>query len=61
MAKKKTAEVLKKVHVGARVSPDILAAMQVMADADDRTLSYMVEKAIREFVDRHKKGTHKAG
>jgi predicted HicB family RNase H-like nuclease len=43
----------KKVGLAARVDPQLLVALQRMATADDRTLSYMVEKAIRDFVERH--------
>lgn len=43
----------KKAALGARVDPALLAALQAMADEDDRTVSYMVEKAVREFIERH--------
>lgn len=43
----------KKVQIGARVDPKLFAAMSDLADADDRTLSYMVERAVQEYVARH--------
>lgn len=50
MPRKPAPESAKKVGLAARVDPALIAALQELADADDRTLSYMVEKAIREFV-----------
>lgn len=43
----------KKLPVAARVHPSILQSLLDMAAADDRKLAYMVEKALREFVERH--------
>lgn len=43
----------KRSPVTARVLDRVIDALQAMADADDRTLSYMIEKALREFVERH--------
>ena len=43
----------KRAPLGARVYPDLIESLQAIARADDRTLSYMVERAIREFVERH--------
>lgn len=43
----------KKIHVAARVEPKIVDALLSLAGADDRTLSYMIEKAMREYVERN--------
>lgn len=51
MPRKPLAESQKKAGLAARVDPTLIAALQVLADEDDRTLSYMVEKAIREYVE----------
>lgn len=51
----------KKVGLAARVDPALLAGIQALAEADDRTLSYMVEKAIREFVEKHRGKVGHAG
>lgn len=53
MPRKPTPEADKKVPIGARVDPHALSALAELARADDRTLSYMIEKAIREYVERH--------
>jgi hypothetical protein len=45
----------KRAPVGARVLPSLIAAVQELADADQRTFSFMVEKALRELVERHGK------
>jgi predicted transcriptional regulator len=39
--------------VVACIKPSLKSALQELAVADERTLSQMVERAIREYVDRH--------
>lgn len=51
----------KKLPVAARVHPVIFHALMDMAVADDRKLAYMVEKALREFVERHGRGSGGGG
>ena len=41
------------IPLNSRVHPILLAKLKAIARADDRTLSYMVERAVREFVERH--------
>ena len=53
MARKALPESEKKGYAAARVSNQLLAALSEMARADQRTLSFMIEKALREFVERH--------
>ena len=41
----------KKVGIAARVDPALLAELEDIARADERTVSFMVEKAIRMLVE----------
>jgi predicted transcriptional regulator len=43
----------KKQPIGARLRPDMLERLQALADADRRTLSFMVEEAVREYLAKH--------
>lgn len=45
----------KRVPLGARILPHLIDALHELAAADERTLSQMVERAIREYVERHGK------
>jgi hypothetical protein len=55
MPRKPAVENEKKLPVAARLAPSVLEAMQILADADERTLSFMIERAVREYVERHAK------
>lgn len=44
-----------RIPLNARVNQSLLDEMKALARADRRTLSYMVERAIREYVERHGK------
>lgn len=48
MAEKKPKE-----PISARIAADLVRRLTAMAEADERTFSYMVERAIREFLDLH--------
>ncbi len=39
-----------KKYVGVRIPPDILAALGKLALADDRTVSYMINKILAEYL-----------
>jgi len=43
----------KKVNISARIDPHLLERIEAMADADERSVSYFVEKALREWLDLH--------
>jgi hypothetical protein len=43
----------KKITVSARVQPSVLDALERIANADDRKVAYVIEKAIREYVARN--------
>ena len=43
----------KRAHLGARVLPSLIDALKELGEADRRTLSFMVEAAIAEYVERH--------
>jgi hypothetical protein len=43
----------KKVTVSARILPAVLTALERIAQDDDRKLAYVIEKAIREYVEKH--------
>jgi hypothetical protein len=47
MAKRNAPEVGKKEPIAARVAPDLLAWLEGVAHEQERSLSFMVEKAIR--------------
>lgn len=53
MPKRNMPESEKKVAAGARFKPAVLAALQALADADQRTLSFMIEKAVNEYVEKN--------
>lgn len=55
MPRKPLPESEKKVPVAARVDPAVFNVFVELARDDDRTISYMVEKAMREFADRRSK------
>ena len=39
----------------ARITKSLMQRLTAIATADDRTISYVVEKAIELFVDQHEK------
>jgi predicted transcriptional regulator len=47
-------ESAQKAHLTVRVSADALAKLQQMAKEQDRSVSYLVDKAVVEFVERHR-------
>lgn len=51
--KKPREETAPKVVLTARVDQNVLERLRALALADDRTLSYMAERAIKEYVERH--------
>jgi hypothetical protein len=55
MPRKQLPESEKRVGVAARIYPSLIEALQELGREDDRTFSYMVERAIREYVERHGK------
>jgi hypothetical protein len=48
----------KKVPVASRIERSIFDRLQAMATADDRNLSYMIEKAIKFFLDAQDDSPH---
>ena len=42
-----------KRHLSVRLDRLLLAKLQVHADSQDRSLAYMIERAVAEFLDRH--------
>lgn len=54
MPRKPLPEVEKKVGLAARVYPSLLKELEEMGEADDRTISYMVDKAIRYYLEHHR-------
>lgn len=46
-------EVTQTVQLAARVPEDLVAALTEIAEADDRTLSYVVRQALKSFVENH--------
>jgi predicted transcriptional regulator len=53
MPTRKPTEEKKSATVSTRVAATELAELEQMAQADDRTVSYLIAKAIREFLERH--------
>lgn len=53
MARKLLPSSEKKSPVAGRVDPSLLAQFEALAAADRRTVSFMIEEAIREYVERH--------
>ena len=43
----------KKVNVSARVDPELVTLFESIADVQDRTVSYFIEKAMEEYAKRH--------
>lgn len=41
----------KKVGIAARIDPTLLSELQDAARADERTISFLVEKAIRQYLE----------
>jgi hypothetical protein len=54
MPRKPVPDADKKVAIGGRVAPSLLAAMQSLAEQDERTVSFLLEKAVTEYVQRRK-------
>ena len=52
MARKPVPEADKKMAAGVRLTPDVLATLKAFAEEDERTLSYLIEKAVKEYVQR---------
>lgn len=46
------ADVTQTVQVAARVPSDLLARVEAVADADDRTVSYVIRQALVAYVQR---------
>ena len=55
MPRKPLPQTEKRVPLGARILPSLLTALRELADEDRRTLSFMVEDSIREYVERRAK------
>ncbi len=53
MPRKPLAESEKRRGIAARMLPSIIDKLQELADADRRTLSFMLEEAAREYIERH--------
>jgi predicted transcriptional regulator len=53
MAKPKPDAEKKGATISARVTDAEFATLQQIAQDDDRTVSYIVAKAVREFLDRN--------
>jgi predicted transcriptional regulator len=53
MPRQKPDEEKRSMHVSARITRTEYDALVEMAEQDDRTESYLVAKAIREFLERH--------
>lgn len=51
MARRKLDEHAKRVPIAGRILPHLLRGLQDRAEAEDRTLSYMLEKAVAAFID----------
>ena len=43
----------KRLPLAAKVQPELLNGLRDLANRDERTLSFMVERAIREYLERH--------
>lgn len=52
---RKTVESEKKIPVTARIDPKLVESLSTVAREDRRTLSFMVEDAIRFFLDHRTK------
>lgn len=53
MPRKPLPESEKRVPASTRLPPKLFNALMDLAVADDRKLAYMLEKAVREYVERH--------
>lgn len=51
MPRKPMPESEKKVTVGGRIDPKLFQELTALADADRRTVSFMVEEAVRYFLE----------
>ena len=45
----------RRVRKSIFVRPSVWAALEELARADDRTISYLAEKAALDYIERHKK------
>jgi uncharacterized protein (DUF1778 family) len=59
MPRKKIPQSEKKVAVGARVDPELRDWVEDAAASDERTVSYMVEKALQLLREHMTKGDRK--
>jgi predicted DNA-binding protein len=41
------------VPIRAKVTPEQMAKIQALARAEDRSISYIVRRAMREYIERH--------
>lgn len=53
MPRKKLPEPEKRVGIAGRMLPNLVDALKAIGDADRRTFSFMLEEAVREYVERH--------
>jgi hypothetical protein len=48
------ASILKREYVGMKIRPDLIAAIDAIADADGRSRSNMIERMLLEWVKEHR-------
>ena len=41
----------KKIAAGTRLDPQLFAELDALAKTEDRTMSYLIEKAVRQFLE----------
>jgi len=46
---------MRKTFVGLRLDPKVLAKLERLAKADDRNVSYIIRKAIDEYIRKESK------
>lgn len=59
MPRKKAEDEKRSMTVSARITPAEYDELVRLSEEDDRTESYIVAKALREYLERHAKPTRK--
>lgn len=60
MPRQKPSEDVKKHNAGTRLTDAAMTELEQIAMAEDRTISYLIERAVREYLDNRRKAKHKS-
>ena len=60
MPREKFPEDAKKIAAATRLKPAVMEELERICADEDRTISYLIEKAVVEWLDNRRKAKHKS-